>query len=172
MVKFSTTKEFLDGKIKINFANNFAFKLQVSFKPVFAQKSTTIKTQQETLANIDLHQAVLGINTADFVSDDYNKYIVVSDPIKNKANLEEATSLTDIETNIARFSKSNDYIKVSTDIMDGLSKTYAQETQIVFMTNIINFLKDNQLFRHDFSQVLSDMNQMSFELKTAIENSK
>jgi hypothetical protein len=47
MVKFSKTKEFLDGNVKIKFADNFAFKLQVGFKPVFPQRSTTTITKEQ-----------------------------------------------------------------------------------------------------------------------------
>lgn len=47
MVKFTKTKEFLDGAIKINFADNFAFAFMVSFKPVFPQTSASTKKQQQ-----------------------------------------------------------------------------------------------------------------------------
>lgn len=47
MVKFSKTKEFLDGSIKIKFADNFAFKILVGFKPLFPQKSTTTKFKEQ-----------------------------------------------------------------------------------------------------------------------------
>jgi hypothetical protein len=93
MVKFSKKKEFLDGNIKIKLADNFAFQLQVGFKPVFAQKSTTIKYAEWEQANKDLNLSVLGINSSAPEADDYNKYIIISDPIRNKASLEDATSL-------------------------------------------------------------------------------
>jgi hypothetical protein len=47
MVEFSRRKEFLDGAIKIKLADNFAFKLQVSFKPLFPQRSTTAKLLEQ-----------------------------------------------------------------------------------------------------------------------------
>ena len=173
MVKFSKTKEYLDGNVKINFADNFAFKLQVWFKPVFPQKSTTTKIQEETQANMDLNQSILGMNTTDPTSDDYNKYIVVSNPIVNKANLEQATSLADINANIAKFnSDATAYTTVSVDTMKSLSTTFSQGTKILFIQSMITFLQDNQSFWNDLSQALLDINEMAFELKTKIENSK
>jgi hypothetical protein len=127
MVKFSKTKEFLDGNIKIKFADNFAFKLQVGFKPVFAQKSATIKTQEEIQANMDLDLGVLDMNTSAPEADDYNKYIIISDPIKNKATLEQATSLSDVDANIANFAAAaTTSTRISNEMIESIQKTYVQ----------------------------------------------
>jgi len=47
MVEFTKKKEFLDSNIKINFSDLFSFKLQVNFKPLFAEKSTSAKTKEQ-----------------------------------------------------------------------------------------------------------------------------
>lgn len=122
---------------------------------------------------MDLNQSILGMNTTDPTSDDYNKYIVVSNPIVNKANLEQATSLADINANIAKFnSDATAYTTVSVDTMKSLSTTFSQGTKILFIQSMITFLQDNQSFWNDLSQALLDINEMAFELKTKIENSK
>ncbi len=174
MVKFSKTKEYLDGNIKINFADNFAFKLQVDFKPVFPQKSDKIKIAEQTQNNSDLNQNVLGMNTSNSEADNYNKYIIISDPATNKANLEPVNSLADVAANIDAFTlaaqKENNVI--SSTMINNITSSYAQNTNIVFVNNMLTFLADNQLFLNNLSQALLDMTKMSIELKTKIENSK
>ncbi len=173
MIKFSKTKEFLDGTIKIKLADNFAFKVQIWFKPVFPQKSTTIKIAEQIQNTKDLSLSVLNMNTTAPEADDYNKYIVVSDPIKNKANLEQATSLSDINENIQKFQDATaSYIEASDQTVDIMRKTYAQQNNILFMNNIIDFLQDNYSFRDNFAQALLDINKMALELKARIEASK
>lgn len=175
MVKFSKTKEFLDGAIKINFADNFAFKLQVGFKPVFPQKSTTIKRQEQSQANMDLNIAVLDMNASAPDADNYNKYIVVADPISNDAWLEPVGSLTEVNANIQKFTTAANAaqsVKLSEDAINGVISSYAENTKILFVQNMIEFLRDNQSFLHDLTYALLDINTMSLELKTRIENSK
>jgi len=103
MVKFSQTKEYLDGTIKIKFPDNFAFKLQVGFKPVFPQKATTTKLKEQQQEMRDFSLGVVNMNIGSPEADDYNKYLVISDPITNDATMEQATSLEDIQANIAAF---------------------------------------------------------------------
>lgn len=173
MVAFSKTKEFLDGTIKIKFADNFAFKLQVWFKPLFPQKNLTTKLQEETESNAWIALGVLGMNTSAPEADDYNKYLIISNPIKNKANLEYATSLEEINRNIANFtSAASNSIQLSDQEIENIRKSYVQWTNISFMNTVIPFLQSNQLFRNDLSSALLNINKMSLELKTRIENSK
>ena len=177
MVKFAKTKEFLDGNVKIKFADNFAFKLLVWFKPVFTQKTTTLKNQEETQANVDLNTAVLDMNIASPEADDPNKYIIVSDYVINNANLQPATSLQDIDKNIANFqaaATAAKAIKIDGDAkIQKIIDAYAQQkTHTLFVGNMIQFLGDNQLFLQNLSDALLDMNKMSLELKAKIETSK
>ncbi len=173
MIEFSKKKEFLDGNIKISLFDNIAFQILVWFKPLFSQKSTITKIQEENQANVDLNQSVLGMNVSDPTSDDYNKYIVISSPAKNKASLEQYTSLSDIQSNINALSGSiADYTQVSNDVVQSLSKTFAQGTKILFVQNMITFIQDNQSFWANLSRTLLDINQMSLDLKLNIEQSK
>ena len=175
MVKLSKTKEFLDGTIKIKFADNFAFKLQVWFKPVFAQRSTTVKIQEQSQANADLNVGVLDMNASAPEADNYNKYIVVSDYNSNEADLKPVISLSDINKNIEEVTaadvKSKE-AKLSADTIDGVLTSYIQNTNVLFVQNMIGFLKDNQQFLQNLSEALLDMTKMSLEFKTKIENSK
>ncbi len=173
--KYSKTKEFLDGNIKINFADTFAFKLQVWFKPVFSQKATTVKLQEQAQANTDLNIGVLDMNTSAPTADDYNKYILGSGNVLNDAGLLPTTSLADIDQNIAdvtaAVAKSQE-AKLSSDAISAVLTTYAQNTHIIFVQNMIEFLKNNQIFLQNLSDALLDMSKMSLELKTKIQNSK
>ena len=173
--KYSKTKEFLDGNIKINFADTFAFKLQVWFKPVFSQKATTVKLQEQAQANTDLNIGVLDMNTSAPTADDYNKYILGSGNVLNDSSSLPTNSFADIEQNIAdvttAFAKSQE-AKLSSDTISAVLTTYAQNTHIIFVQNMIEFLKNNQIFLQNLSDALLDMSKMSLELKTKIENSK
>lgn len=175
MVKFSKTKEFLDGNITINFVDNFAFKLQAWFKPLFPQKSTTAKRQQQVQANMDLDIAILDMNASAPEADNYNKYIVISNPIRDNAVLEPANSLNEINENIQKFttaSQAAQAAKLSDSSITAVTTSYAQNTKVLFVQNMIDFLRDNQLFLDNFTFALLDINKMSLELRTKIENAK
>lgn len=175
MVKYSKTKEFLDGNIKITFADNFAFKIIIWFKPVFPKVSTTTKIQQQTQANIDLSLAVLDMNVSAPLADDYNKYIVVASPILTQAGKEPIITFADLNTSIAKLQAASEKAKeakISTESIDGAITNYAQNNKILFVQNVLEFLKDNQYFLNNLSDALIDMRKMSLELKTRIENSK
>lgn len=125
--KFYKAKEFLDGNIRNNMADTFAFKLEIGRKPVFAQKSTTLKIKEESEKNKDLSSSLLGMNVADPTSDYYNKYLVASSPAKDKASMEEYTSLADISQKIQEFEEDKaPYAEISDTVMNSLRKTYTQ----------------------------------------------
>jgi hypothetical protein len=176
MVKFSETKEFLDGAIKINFADNFAFKLQVSFKPVFAQRQATVEEKKWEEHNSDLGLGILNMNTANIEADDYNKYIVVADVERNKAMSEPVNTLSDIPKNIEAFEKVRATVVeqnlVSTKDFKSVTSSYVQKTNVLFVQNMMEFLEDNQLFWYNTTNDLLDMTRMSLELQAKIENSK
>ncbi|MEI7920091.1 MAG: hypothetical protein WCH65_08310 [bacterium] len=175
MVKFSQTKEFLDGTIKIKFPDNFAFKLQVGFKPVFPQKATTTKSKEQQQDMRDFNLGVVNMNIGSPEADDYDKYIVISDPVTNDANMEDATSLEGIQENIDALQRASLAAKttaISGEILTDVAKTYANKNSIYLVQNMISFLQDNQTFWNNLSDALLDMNKMSVELKAKIENSK
>lgn len=174
MVKFSEKKEFLDGNIKINFEKLLAIKIIMSFKPVFTKTNTTLIQKEETQSNDSLNIAFLDVNTTDPTADDYNKYIVVSDPVRTKANMETITSLADINNNIEKFQKAANEAKsslIDPSDFEYIVSTYAQGTNELFVQNMINFLNENQSFWHNVSVVLLDFDKMSGNLRTRIEES-
>ena len=175
MVEFSRTKEFLDGAIKIKFADNFAFKLQVSFKPLFPQRSTTAKLleQEKNMRTLTLWLTDMNVGAPE--ADNYDKYLIISDPVRNAADSEPASSLQDIQDNdtvaqaAAEAAKTSE---ISSVILDDFVKIYGNQTNVVVMQNMITFLEDNQVFWHNLSSALLDMTKMSLELKNKIEKSK
>jgi len=173
MVKFTKTKEFLDTNIKIKLADNLAFKLQIGFKSVFSRKSTTTTVKEQQQANAYLNLGILDINTTAPEADNYNKYIVISDPVKNAASMQPASSLADLNQNIEDLSANvNSTTKLSDEAIDSMTKTYVQWANVVFIQNMVTFLKDNQLFLDDLSKALLNMNEMSLELKAKIQSAK
>ena len=112
---------------------------------MFPQKSTTVKQQEQTQANVDLNTALLGMNVDSPESDDYNKYIIISDPIRNNAALESSTSLEDINKNIAKFTAVAEAAKASKITSEATTEkiisAYAnQKTKTLFVENMIQFL--------------------------------
>ena len=173
--KFSKKKEFLDSNIKINFADNFAFKLQVNFKPLFPKKSAATKEKEQQQDMRDFSLWIMNMNVGSPTADDPNKYIVISDPVRNDATMEEATSLGDIQQNIANFTAAAEAAKkaeIPSSVLTDLKKAYVNKTPIAFVQNMISFLEDNQTFRQNTSEALSDMTKMSNELKLKIDSSK
>ncbi len=174
MVKFSKTKEFLDGNISINFADNFAFKLQVGFKPVFEQQSDTVKKKTQEQILEDFNQSIINLNTTNPEADDYNKYVVIADPAITEAYMEYAWSLSDINANIetSTTAYAAATTSIATTLFASLEKQYANDTTLVFVDTMIDFLKNNQQFRNNLMEVFVDMSAMSLELKTRINDSK
>ncbi len=171
--KYSKTKEYLDSNIKLNFADNFIFKIVFGIKPVFTQTSTTTKLQEAKQASTDINIGVLDMNITAPEADNYNKYIVISDVAANKANLEQSVSLEDIQENIKKFQDSaKSYNEISLTVIKALEKQYTNDINIAFVNNMRDFLKSNELFRHNVAQAMLDINKYAFELKVKIDNAK
>lgn len=173
-VKYSKTKEYLDSSIKLNFADNFIFKIVVGIKPVFTQKSTTTKLQEEKQASTDINIGVLDMNTSAPESDNYNKYIIISDVAANEASLEPfSVSLSDIKENLEKFKDSAvSYNAISPKIIDAIQKDYEKDIGIMFVQNMRDFLKSNIVFWNNVAWAMLDINKYAFELKTKIDAAK
>ncbi len=174
-IKKFKTKEFLDGTTKINFADTFAFKLQVNFKPVFPKKSNATKEKEQKNKNAEYQTALMDINPANPESDNQNKYVIISDTIANSVLKEPISVYEDIavlteKTQQAEQLKTQSKLPVS-DI-DVLIKDMVADTPAMFVINMLSFLQDNQIFWQNMSETLQSMNKMSLELKTKIQKSK
>ncbi len=176
MVKFTETKEFLDGVITTKLADNFDFKLQVSFKPVFEPRKPMVEQKKWEEHNSNLGLGILNMNTANLDADNYNKYIVVADVEKNKASSEPIHTLSDIPKNVAALKKVSDTVReenvVSLQDFKSVTSSYVQQTNIFFVQNMMEFLEDNRLFWDNVTNDLLDMTRMSLELQSKIEHSK
>lgn len=175
MIKFSKTKEFLDGTIKIKLADNFAFKILVGFKPVFAQRSATITTKEQEKELTDLNVWILDMNTTNPTADNYNKYIVIADPVRTAASAEFADTIDDIQQNIASFQAvqtAAEKLKVPENTISSLSRTQQNLLYVDFINTTISFLKENQSFWENMRQTLRDMSITSAVLTEQIKASK
>jgi NifB/MoaA-like Fe-S oxidoreductase len=117
---------------------------------------------------------VLDLNTNAAEADNYNKYVVVGCPACDKADMEPIATFDDLKQNLEKFRLADEKskeAKISTDQINDAITTYAQNNKIIFVQNMIEFLKDNQLFLENFRGALFDMAQMSLEFKTKIEES-
>ena len=114
------------------------------------------------------------MNTSDPSVDDYNKYIVIADPVRTAAEAEFADSLDDIEQNIVSFEAAAEAKSgyISENTRDDLTRTEQNKLYVGFVNNMIAFLKENQAFRENMRQMLRDMNSTSAELTERIKSSK
>lgn len=142
---------------------------------MFAQKSAAIAAKEQEKVTTDLNTAILGMNTANPDTDDYNKYIVIADPVKTAAYAEFAETLEDIEENINSFeavSVAAKNLEASPRIRNTLLYNEQKTQYIDFINTTITFLKENQSFWENMRQVLRDMNATSATLVESIKNSK
>ena len=171
--KFTQTKEFLDGNIRIKFAENFAFKLQVGFKPVFDATSTDTKINEQNQANTDLNIGVLNLNSSAPEADDYNKYIIISDLATNKWIMAPAVVIGDIDTNIdtaaAAAEKSKENVLTDSAVNSAII-SYSQSTIIFLVRDMLDFLQANQSFMQNLTDSLNDVNSMSSQLMKKVES--
>ena len=117
----------------------------------------------------------MDMNVGSPSADDYNKYIVISNPIRNDATMEEASSLGDIQQTVANFTVASQAAKaaqIASPILTDFRKTYVSKNSVSLVQNMISFLDANQTFWHDMSLTLYDMTQMSIDLKSKIDASK
>lgn len=115
------------------------------------------------------------MNTTNPDTDDYNKYIIIADPVKAAAYAKFAETLDDIEENIKSFEAASvaaNKLKASQDVIDALVRSEPKVQHIDFINTMIAFLKENQSFRENMRQVLRDMNATSATLVESIKNSK
>lgn len=116
----------------------------------------------------------MNMNVSDPTADDYNKYIVIADPVKNAANMEPAMTLEDINANIKKqqaVADAADKAFSDSDI-ESLTKAYQQQAGNSFLQNMVVFLQNNELFRNNLIIALNDMNSMALDLKAKINNAK
>ncbi len=171
MVKFSKTKEYLDGTIKISLADNFAFRLWVWFKPIFPQRPSVIKQQeaiqsQESLANIVL-------NTPTRASaDDYNKYVIVSDIYTNEAQQQPFVSLEALEKNIQQAQYIANIQQVSSSKLLALRQQTTAQQPLSFLVSFQDFLDWQVAFWSFIAQTLVELNTMAYQLVSKVEQAK
>lgn len=115
------------------------------------------------------------MNTTNPTADNYNKYIVIADPVRTAASAEFADTIDDIQQNIASFQAvqtAAEKLKVPENTIASLSRTQQNLLYVDFINTTISFLKENQSFWENMRQTLRDMNITSAVLTEQIKASK
>jgi hypothetical protein len=115
------------------------------------------------------------MNTTNPTADNYNKYIVIADPVRTAASAEFADTIDDIQQNIASFQAvqtAAEKLKVPENTIASLSRTQQNLLYVDFINTTISFLKENQSFWENMRQTLRDMSITSAVLTEQIKASK
>lgn len=162
-IKEKKTKEFLDLWISLNLADLLDFKIFFAFKPIFAQKSSAAEQRKQTIEAARLAQATLGM-ASNPASENYNKYVIVSDIAKNKAELQP---VWDPNNSAALFDANQQLASLHNPV-----ELYQQQKNALLSEDIITFLKSHITFWDQFFSVTTQMMLDATTLKTKIENGK
>ena len=162
-IKMKKTKEFLDLGISLKLSELIDFKIFFAFKPIFAQKSDAAQKRKQVIENTNLMQTTLGI-TSTPSSENYDKYVVVSDIAGIKASLQPSVAW---DNTAALFNARDQLATLANPI-----QLYQQQKNALLSEDIIGFLQEHIAFRDQFFAVTTQMVLDVTTLKTKIENSK
>ena len=162
--KISKTREFLDLWIIPKLSELLDFNIFVNFKPVWWTKGSAAQQRQQVLesaalANAQINQAA----TPD--SDNYNKYIVLSDVAQNSADLEPAQNTT----SAAQFQALQN---ASVSSLPNPIQLYQKQKSALLSEDIISFLWSQVTFWDQFYLVSNSLLQDAARLKNKINSSK
>lgn len=108
-------------------------------------------------------------------ADDYNKYLVVADPITSEASKEPAFTVEQLQQNIDNMATLAQVAKplyVSDTTLDAVVSTYEQNKHALFLQDMASFLQTNHSFWTTMMETLLDMTALSTELTRKIQDSK
>ncbi len=153
-VKYVKPKEFLDPSIKLKFADILDFKILVDFKPIFPKRTVTPTP----------------VTTAtDSSSENYNKYVVISDVAKNKAELQPYATQAELDTDVQDM---QDVADLTQSSPSSSAITVAQNGKFALLSeDIMDFLTSHQAFWNQLSTSLESLLEDTIVLKGKIENS-
>ena len=137
--KFTKSKEALDGNILTKFAEAIDFRINITFKALFPQSSSSTLLRARQQDNEKLVQATLGISAAD----DYNKYIVLSDVAQYNADSEPSSSYEQTQANVQKFTALSAALQPSSQDTVSL---YQQQKYVFLMDDMLSFLQSHQQF--------------------------
>ncbi|MEI8091156.1 MAG: hypothetical protein WCG98_02670 [bacterium] len=168
MVKYTTTKEFLDFDIKLTLSDILDFKIFFAFKPIFTQKADVANQRKKVIEAANNTDALLNLSP-DAKSDNYNKYVIISDVAANKANLEDVGVKAAQQASLEKYTAAMDAANKS--LKDPIS-LYQDQKIALLGEDVISFLDSHQVFRNTFVTNLLGMLEDASTLKSNIQNSK
>ena len=129
----------MDGNILTKFAEAIDFRINITFKALFPQSSSSTLLRARQQDNEKLVQATLGISAAD----DYNKYIVLSDVAQYNADSEPSSSYEQTQANVQKFTALSAALQPSSQDTVSL---YQQQKYVFLMDDMLSFLQSHQQF--------------------------
>lgn len=162
--KMKKTKEFLDLGISLKLADLLDFKIFTAIKPIFAQKADAAKKRQQAIENATLAQATTK-KAPTPESENYNKYVIVSDIAADSAGLEPVANA---DASKASFQALQQVVDAS---LQNPIALYQQQKSAFLSEDVINFLQAHIVFWDTFLSASLDMQQSAITLKKKIENS-
>jgi len=165
MIKKTKTKESLDIPVKLNLGNLFSFDININSKSIFPQKSKKDEQNKESQTNKKL-QSIIGENSDKSEADDYNKYIVVADVAKNKANTQPFYNLETLNNQVEYFRKIAEQYQA---LAENPVKTSQNYKTVWLAQEVISFFDNNVVFWWVVGEMLNDMNDLAISLNKKIQ---
>jgi hypothetical protein len=155
--------------ISLKLSDLLDFKILVNFKSLFPQKNKTQQSKQQKIATDALNLRLLNMQTSSPEAENYNKYLVVSNPAQLKASLLPATTLAQQQDNLAETSAlSPSFDRISPqDIV-----SYYQNQKIALLTDDVqSFLVAHTAFWDQIFDVMNSLQQEADRLHEKIKTS-
>ncbi len=147
-VKFYQSKEFLDGNILSQLKDLLDFKIHANFKPIFPQDSSATLLRARQQDSDKLFQATLGASS----TDNYNKYIVLSNVSQYHAELEPTSSYEQSQANLEKYAQLSSTLQSSSQDTVSL---YSRQKYSFLTEDVFSFLSSHQQFwEYTFTSLL------------------
>lgn len=166
MIKHKQTKEFFEIPVEINFWKIFSFWLNINQKKIPNSKATKTLESERKETDKKLKAAALNTKESNNEKDDYNKYIIIQPIELEKADTEDVSTISQYLSRLLENKKSD-------TSEDKQIMTQLQNSKNISSTiQIETFLWQNIQFREEFTNIMSDSNDMAYSLKEKIKSSK
>lgn len=157
MIKFQKTKEFLENPIAdFSFSKLFSFEFKINIKPMFNNKSAKAKADKKKAEQEKLEKITGQSKTA---GENYNQYLVIADPIKNKIYKEYASSIEEYE---AKYNKEIEEVLTKKKTLEEVKnrQILVESKKWEILDELVNFMQQNYNFWLKVEEELININNI------------
>jgi len=172
MMKYQKTKEFLDSPIAdFDFSKILSFQINLNVKPIFPNKTENAKKDQKKteVENIIKNSKSKSNSEKDQTKSardnlNLNKYLIVADPVKDRAQKEFSSNLEEYQKLYAKYS--NIYWPEISATQQLISPNEEKKSNI--LDSLADFLAKNYWFRTTVENELQNINTIANSLQNQL----